>query len=144
MPERKKTRHSQQRDVIYDYLRSTREHPSAEAIYTELKAKMPNLSLGTVYRNLKLLEESGKIRRISALQNAERYDCICCDHAHFVCTKCGKVRDLEPIDVHEAAGAFTLEDGDVPLGVSLTISGICAECRKNALDRTEKKETLQP
>lgn len=138
MPEEKKTRHSQQRDMIYDYLRSTREHPSAETIYTALKAKMPNLSLGTVYRNLKLLEENGRIRRVPALQNAERYDCICCDHAHFVCTKCGKVRDLEPIDAREAAGAFTLEKGDVSMSVSLTISGICAECRKNALAQTGK------
>lgn len=139
MPEEKKTRHSQQRDMIYDYLRSTREHPSAETIYMALKAKMPSLSLGTVYRNLKLLEENGRIRRVPALQNAERYDCICCDHAHFVCTKCGKVRDLEPIDAREAAGAFTLEKGDVPMSVSLTISGVCAECRKNALAQTGKE-----
>lgn len=136
MPEEKKTRHSQHRDMIYDYLRSTHEHLSAESIYTALKEKMPSLSLGTVYRNLKILEENGKIRRVLTLQSAELYDGVCCDHAHFVCTKCGKVWDLESIDVREAVGAFALKEGDIPKNVSLTISGVCAECREKTV--TEK------
>ena len=56
----KKLRYSRQREMIYQYLLTSEEHPSAETVYNDLKPEMPELSLGTVYRNLKLLEELGK------------------------------------------------------------------------------------
>ena len=89
----KKLRYSRQREMIYEYLRGTCEHPSAETVYEALRPQIPGLSLGTVYRNLKLLEELGKIQRISA-QGIERYDACQGDHAHFLCEKCGMLRDL--------------------------------------------------
>jgi len=94
----KKLRHSHQRDMIYNYLLSTKEHPSAEMIYEALKADEPTLSLGTVYRNLKLLEDLGKVRKVTSLNNVERYDAFCNDHVHFVCNECGAVMDLEGFD----------------------------------------------
>ena len=75
-------RYSHQREQIYNYLLHTCEHPSAETIYASLKPQIPDLSLGTVYRNLKLLEELGKVRRVTSFQGSERYDAICGDHAH--------------------------------------------------------------
>ena len=94
----KKLRHSHQRDMIYNYMLATKEHPSAEMIYEDLKKIEPNLSLGTVYRNLKLLEELGMVRKVTNVNNVERYDAMTYDHIHFVCDECGSVFDLPNFD----------------------------------------------
>lgn len=124
----KKLRHSHQRDRIYEYLCSTKEHPSADMIYEALKDELPKLSLGTVYRNLKLLEDTGRIRRVTTLQNSERYDACCDTHAHFVCSCCGRVIDLQPMDVTAASAGFAM-----PHRVdwmSLVFGGLCQDCQK--------------
>lgn len=124
----KKTRRSRQREMIYDYLLSTQEHPSAEMIYEHLKAEMPNLSLGTVYRNLKLLEETGHVRRVNTPQNIERYDARCDEHAHFVCGRCGSVMDLKAIDAEALQLACSAELGGQVQWMNVVFGGICTEC----------------
>lgn len=124
----KKMRHSKQREMIYDYLLSTKEHPSAEMIYGQLKSEMPNLSLGTVYRNLKLLEEMGKVRKVATTKNTDRYDACCDDHAHYVCEECGTVKDLEDLNFQAVRESCHLEPGDKIHWVNVTIGGICSDC----------------
>ena len=124
----KKLRHSHQRDMIYNYLLCSKEHPSADKIYEDLRAEMPNLSLGTVYRNLKLLEETGKIRRVTTLQNVERYDACCGEHAHFICEKCGCVKDLPMPEIPESGMARVAAEGDCINWLNVTLGGICAAC----------------
>lgn len=85
----KKMRNSATRNSIYEYLCGTKAHPSAEMIYLDLRVKNPNLSFGTVYRNLKQLEETGRIIRVCTVNNRERYDVDCSEHLHFACAKCG-------------------------------------------------------
>ena len=97
----KTLRYSQQRENIYQYLLASRIHPSAEMIYTDLKEEHPDLSLGTVYRNLKLLEELGKVRRVTSHQGSDRYDAICGDHAHFVCQGCGAILDMDGVNAEK-------------------------------------------
>ena len=80
-----KMRNSATRNSIYKYLCGTKEHPSAEMIYNDLKGDLPNLSLGTVYRNLKQLEEIGRVIKVTTVDNHERYDANCEDHVHLVC-----------------------------------------------------------
>lgn len=124
----KKLRHSHQRERIYEYLCSTTEHPSADMVYEALKDEIPKLSLGTVYRNLKLLEDTGKLHRVTTLQNVERYDARVDDHAHFVCSCCGRVRDLRPLDMTAARRDFSL-----PAAVdwmSVTFGGLCDGCAR--------------
>ena len=86
--------YSKKRQAIYELLLSTKEHPSAEWIYNTLKTDYPDLSLGTVYRNLKLLEENGTIKSVAVVDGRERYDALMSPHSHFVCSKCGKVIDV--------------------------------------------------
>ena len=86
--------YSRKRQAIYDLMLSTQEHPSAEWIYTMLKPEFPDLSLGTVYRNLKLLEENGAIRAVTVISGSEHYDAIMTPHPHFICNLCGKIQDL--------------------------------------------------
>lgn len=124
----KKLRHSRQRDMIYQYMLATREHPCAETVYTALKEKIAGLSLGTVYRNLKLLEELGKIRRVACVQGSDRFDAICADHAHFLCSCCGGLKDLENMDGGALRAAVRLEEGCLPERFDLTITGLCPVC----------------
>jgi Fur family peroxide stress response transcriptional regulator len=125
----KKLRHSHQRDMIYNYLLSSKEHPSAEMIYEDLKKVEPTLSLGTVYRNLKLLEDLGSVRRVTTLNNVERYDAFTDDHMHFVCEDCGRVIDLPDFDDSIIKKSFSSQfDGDVKW-VKIIVGGKCSICR---------------
>lgn len=126
----KKLRYSRQRERIYDYLCSVEDHPSAEMIYEALRPEMPHLSLGTVYRNLKVLEEIGKVIRVTSIDHHERYDAICEAHAHFICDKCGRVIDLLDVDMEAVKDACCLPDNTLPQQVGIVIGGICSQCPK--------------
>ena len=76
---------SRQRDAILAYLRTRTDHPTAEAVYTALRESMPNISLGTVYRNLALLADYGTILRISCDGKVDHFDANTTPHPHFLC-----------------------------------------------------------
>lgn len=119
---------SKQRQAILDYLASTTEHPTADTIYKVIREKFPNISLGTVYRNLALLSSTGDIIRISSTDGADRYDYTTSPHYHFMCTNCGKVYDL-PMDtlysINDLAQQFTSHKIS---GHQTFFYGICKEC----------------
>ena len=100
---------SKQRDAILAYLQSRTDHPTADTVYMNVKNIFPNISLGTVYRNLTLLNDLGIIQKLN-MGGAipDRFDATASAHYHFVCTECGSVIDLN-IDtfdsVNEVAGA---------------------------------------
>ena len=87
-------RFSSQREIIREIVKSTNAHPTADWIYTKAKKRLPNLSLGTVYRNLKQLDEEGTIKAITD-GNISRYDWNTASHDHMKCKVCGEI-----IDVH--------------------------------------------
>lgn len=120
---------SRQRQAILDYLCSTKEHPTAETVYTNVRMNYPNVSLGTVYRNLNLLTEQGEILRLTCGDGSDRFDGNPKPHYHFLCTSCKQVSDLmlEPmnhIDVLAAAGF----DGIIK-GHTVLFHGICSKCK---------------
>ena len=127
----KKLRNSATRNNIYEYLCGTKTHPSAEMICNDLKGDLPNLSLGTVYRNLKQLEEIGRVVRITSVDNRERYDAICEDHAHFVCERCGRVIDLMDTDINEIKMACKLSCGAKIKQIKIVLNGICENCSED-------------
>lgn len=86
---------SKQRDAIMAFLESSKDHPSADVIYTHMREIMPNISLGTVYRNLNLLCELGQIIKLPCNDKIDRYDAQISPHNHFICESCGRVIDLE-------------------------------------------------
>ena len=124
----KKLRYSHQREMIYQYLMGTQEHPSAEMVYDALRSEIKGLSLGTVYRNLRLLEDLGKVRRVASYNGTERYDACCGDHVHFVCQNCGAVHDIAEAELEQVRGAINLPEGYQLGQLNLTISGLCPEC----------------
>lgn len=122
-------KNSKKRQALLDALCRSKEHPTAEMLYNELKAEIPELSLGTVYRNLGVLEQEGLVVRVGHVNGQERYDAIVDPHPHFVCRNCHAVTDLELPDV---VGGMLEEIGTrfhcSPEGYSLTIKGLCPHC----------------
>lgn len=88
-------KHSKQREAIQFYLATHSNHPTAETVYLGIKEEFPNVSLGTVYRNLALLAENGEILKISTGVGPDRFDGCIDPHYHFFCTECGAVYDLK-------------------------------------------------
>ena len=88
-------KYSKQREALLTLLRSTRSHPSADWLYENLRKEFPNISLGTVYRNLAQLSENGDILKISTSANKEHFDGFVHRHFHFVCNKCDKIYDVD-------------------------------------------------
>lgn len=86
---------SRQREMIKSFLMGRKDHPTADVIYSNLKQQDPNLSLGTVYRNLTLLSDMGEILRLRVGDGVDHFDADTSEHYHFVCTECGSVIDLD-------------------------------------------------
>ena len=124
-------KHFRKREAILACLRSTDTHPGADWVYAQLKPEIPDLSLGTVYRNLTYFKEQGQIISVGTVQGVERFDGNTHPHVHFICTGCGAVLDLPevavPQDLTEAA-AFSA--GGQVQSCSLTFTGLCSDCKK--------------
>ena len=86
---------SRQREIIYEQVRNFPVHPTAEEVYRALKNDNPNLSLGTVYRNLNQLSEAGMLLKIPIADGSDRFDGRTDRHYHMICEKCGRVFDVE-------------------------------------------------
>ena len=93
---KKKRRVTCQQKIILDYLKSVKTHPPAGEVYLAVRKKLPQISLGTVYRNLRKLSLSGEIQEISCNScGITRYDGNIFPHAHFFCNKCKRIFDIE-------------------------------------------------
>lgn len=88
-------KYSRQRESIKEFLATRTDHPTADTVYTNLREQFPNISLGTVYRNLALLSDMGEIVKITTGDGADRFDGNTVPHNHFVCKACHRVMDLD-------------------------------------------------
>ncbi len=121
-------KYSKQRAEILKTVTENRIHPTADTVYTLMREKMPDISLGTVYRNLNLLAENGDIRKIPVPNGSDRFDSRMNPHEHMICTECGEVFD---IDMDIMSNVKPLADREHNFDVSscsLTVYGICAKC----------------
>ena len=124
-------KHFRKRDAILTCLRETDTHPSADWVYAQLKPQIPDLSLGTVYRNLNLFKDQGVIVSLGTVKGVERFDGNTSPHVHFICGGCGCVLDLEGIAVpNELQAAVAQATGGEVSGCQLTFTGSCMDCRK--------------
>lgn len=88
-------KYSKQREAIKEFLMERKDHPTADMIYAGLREKFPNLSLGTVYRNLTLLSNTGEIKRLRLGDGVDHFDGNTMPHYHFICQDCGCINDLK-------------------------------------------------
>ncbi|MDD3278478.1 MAG: transcriptional repressor [Lachnospiraceae bacterium] len=125
-------KYSRQRESIREMLLSRKDHPTADAVYADIRKIYPNISLGTVYRNLSLLAELGEIKKLSVGDGSEHYDADTTPHNHFTCRCCHAVIDLDMEDVSSiketAAKRF---DGDIE-DYSINFYGVCGICKSKS------------
>ena len=125
-------KHFKKREAILDCVKSTKVHPSADWVFAKLKPDISDLSLGTVYRNLALFKEQGLIASLGTVKGIERFDGNTEPHVHFVCEECGCVLDLDGVDVPKSlAESVASEKGIIVNNCSLTLLGLCSECKLN-------------
>lgn len=121
------TRYSKQREEIISVLKSTKSHPTAEWIYEEVRKIDSTVSLGTVYRNLALLCQTGQAIALETADKKTHYDGTTVDHAHFVCTCCGKVSDVGEAIV---IPTFLTKSHYKVERASCVYYGLCPDCAK--------------
>lgn len=119
----KNTRYSYQREVIYNNVMSRKDHPTAEQIYEDVKKEIPNISLGTVYRNLNFLSDEGKILKVDLEKSV--FDSTLMLHNHMICEKCHGVFD---VDVDFNFVNFSDKFGNLITKADVKFTGICKDC----------------
>lgn len=122
---------SRKRVAILNKLQSTTVHPTAEWVYQELKPEYPDLSLGTVYRNIKKFCDEGLVQSVGVIGGQEHFDGNINPHSHFVCEECGAILDIHkaffsPQDKTEIG----LELGFYISSEDLVFRGQCSKCKK--------------
>lgn len=123
------SRRSKQREAILRALKSTSSHPSADWVYRKVRNDIPQISLGTVYRNLKLLRETGRILELDFAGNLSRFDANPHEHYHFKCVRCGRIFDLdEPVD-SSIESRVAGKTGFKVMTHRLELRGLCQDCQ---------------
>jgi len=124
----KKVRTTLQRQKILEYLKSVRTHPTAETIYLNVKKDLPSLTLATVYRNLNLLFQLGKIKRLE-INSEFRFDAHTKPHQHLVCKTCGSISDLfHDLNLDNFENKVNNNGFDIH-SFDLMVYGICKSCK---------------
>lgn len=125
----KKMRMTKQKRVILEVLKSTTSHPTAEWVYEQAKKQIPDISLGTVYRNLNVLRDMGEIRELNYGSSQSRFDGRQLNHYHFVCNNCYKIYDIDILVKKEMDQLVAKETGHNVQHHRLEFYGICKKCR---------------
>ncbi|MBO5109903.1 MAG: transcriptional repressor [Clostridia bacterium] len=120
-------RHSSQRDLVFETVKASKNHLTAPEIYEIVRQTMPNISLGTVYRNLKLLSDSSQLETLETTDKTVHYDYVDTPHNHFMCRLCGAI-----LDVFETnAPPSTLCECGVAVESTKTVYyGLCPKCNQ--------------
>ena len=117
--------------TILKAVKSTNSHPSADWIYDGVRKELPKISLGTVYRHLRQLEEEGQLRGIHIDGKSSRFDCNTENHCHFSCKKCEQVFDLIVPECSDIIDKLTHDRGLYIESYMVLFRGLCVECQKS-------------
>lgn len=125
-------KYSRQREEIKNFLMTRKDHPTADVVYMNVRRQYPNISLGTVYRNLTLLADMGEILRLRVGDGVDHFDADTSPHYHFICTECGSVIDLEMDNIDSITEIAGMNfDGQIK-GHFTYFHGTCGDCCKKA------------
>lgn len=135
----RRMRNSKQKEIILAAMTNNFTHPTADEVYSLLKADNPALSLATVYRNLNRFAQQGKIKKIAIPDAGDRFDCTVSPHFHAVCTECSRLTDVTLADTDEIEKRIMAVPEIQAESYNLIIYGVC----KNCLDKKiESEETI--
>ncbi|MCI8402731.1 MAG: transcriptional repressor [Lachnospiraceae bacterium] len=123
----KSLKYSRQREGIKEFLRHRTDHPTADTVYMNIRQIYPNISLGTVYRNLSLLAGQGEIQKI-ACEGADRFDAVTAPHYHVICRRCGRVDDLPMAWETESDDLASRHYAGRIEGHTTCFHGLCPSC----------------
>lgn len=120
---------SRQKEVIYGIVASTMSHPTADWIYEKARRKMPRISLGTVYRNLKTLSMEGRLLEIATSRGPSRYDANTSRHSHLKCLECGLLVDVPETDIEFVPRSSQARHFKV-IEYRVELLGLCPDCQE--------------
>ena len=123
----KKSRKTRQLEVIWDAIKDDSSHPTADQIYERVRKKLPNISLGTVYRNLQKLIADEKLQ-VLLLERLQHFDPLVERHQHFICERCNRVYDVFVEEPTEIKPAKLPHDGFKVTSHQLAFYGACKHC----------------
>ncbi len=118
---------TRQRQLIYEIIKHSDRHMSAEEIFHDAKAQLPSIAYGTVYRNLSLMLEAGEIRLVEVVGGSNRYDKNVEPHDHIICPVCGAVKDVFWGDL---TPWFAKNSGEQIISYDLHLRALCDNCKK--------------
>ena len=122
---------TKQREVVLQVIRDAREHLTANEVFLSFNDMLPSISLATVYNSLRYLKDSGHIAEIQFGNGASRFDRMTHRHDHAICTKCGKLVDIEMEHPEELLKKAAKYSKFKPESLEFTLRGVCPECVKN-------------
>ncbi|WP_124726557.1 peroxide-responsive transcriptional repressor PerR [Staphylospora marina] len=119
-----------QRQAILSFLYSTMSHPTADEIYKALEGTFPNMSVATVYNNLRVFKEAGLVKELTYGDSSSRFDANMMDHYHVICRKCGKITDFDhpPLSMMESRAAEAT--GYQVESHRMELYGVCPDCQR--------------
>ena len=123
-------KHSKQREMIKSFLMTRKDHPTADVVYMNVRQQNPNISLGTVYRNLTLLADIGDIQRLRLGDGVDHFDADTSQHYHFICSDCGSVIDLEMNSIDSIKDIAGMNFNGSIAGHVTYFYGKCGNCFK--------------
>jgi Fe2+ or Zn2+ uptake regulation protein len=122
-----KRRSTAQLVATYDAVACSTDHPTADQILKRVRGRVPQVSLGTVYRNLEKLQLQGRLRMVRLAGGGAHYDAVLEEHDHFICESCGTVRDLDTTTRPRSTTALQRQ-GYLVRWQTTAIHGLCPEC----------------
>lgn len=120
---------TKQQQIIWRLLQESQTHPTAEELYLAAKKELPNISMGTVYRNLGQMAEEGQIRRLHFAEQPDHYDKNLHPHDHAICVRCGSITDVQ---LKSLSDVIELVPEMEILSYELSIQCVCPQCGKSA------------
>ena len=117
-----------QRSLVLEVVKELRRHVTADEVYEEIVKKHPDISRGTVYRNLNLLSNIGEIRKVEMPGGAALFDHLCHNHYHAKCVKCGRVFDVAMEFITDLENSIKDMQGFVFTGHDIVFKCVCPEC----------------
>src|SRR5690625_4768007 len=128
-----------QRHAVLEYLLTSHTHPTADEIYKALESKFPNMSVATVYNNLRILKELGLVQELTYGDDSSRFDSSPEEHYHIICEECGKIVDFHYPTLDEIESLAEKVSGFEISHHRMELYGVCNECVEK---KATKKEEL--